>query len=89
LIQTEPWERVLVFVASVRGADMLVVKLLKAGYSFVSVGIHDNARIHGQSTALMPRNLLRVFLTLIGLAWELRRPAAIPEKFTTPPVRRS
>ena len=66
-----------------------LVKLLKAGYSFVSVGIHDNARIHGQSTALMPRNLLRVFLTLNDLAWELRRPAAIPEKFTTPPVRRS
>jgi glycosyltransferase involved in cell wall biosynthesis len=57
-----------------------LVKLLRAGYSFTPIGVNDIARIHGKSTALRPKNLLRVVHALGDLFWEIRKPGAIPEK---------
>lgn len=62
-----------------------VVKLLRAGYTFVPIGINDMARIHGKSTALRPRNLLKVVRAIGDLFWEVRKPGAIPARLTTPP----
>lgn len=64
-----------------------LVKLLKAGYTFVPIGINDVARIHGSSTALRPSNLVKVVGALRGLYSELRRPGAVPEKYTSTPCR--
>ncbi len=55
LIQAEQWGHVLVFVASVRDADMLVVKLLKAG-------IDANA-FHGGLTQAQREHVLKGFKT--------------------------
>jgi superfamily II DNA/RNA helicase len=53
LIVTEQWQRALVFVASIRAADMLVVKLLKAG-------IEANA-FHGGLTQAQRMHVLADF----------------------------
>lgn len=66
-----------------------LVKLLRAGYTFVPIGINDIARIHGKSTALRPRNLLKVVKAIGSLFFEVRRPGAIPARVTTPPQRLS
>jgi glycosyltransferase involved in cell wall biosynthesis len=55
-----------------------VVKLLKAGCSYVEVGIYDVPRVHGHSSALRPKNLINCFRAVYGLVWEVRRPGAIP-----------
>lgn len=55
-----------------------VIKLLKAGCSYVEVGIDDFPRVHGQSTALRPKNLLNCLRAVYKLVWEVRRPGAIP-----------
>jgi dolichol-phosphate mannosyltransferase len=57
-----------------------LVKLLRAGYSFVPIGINDIARLHGKSTALKPKNLVRVVKALIHLSEEMRRPGAVPAR---------
>jgi hypothetical protein len=57
-----------------------LVKLLKAGYTFVPIGVNDVARLHGESTALRPRNLIKVVRALGDLLWEIRKPGAIPVK---------
>jgi len=64
-----------------------LVKLLRAGYTFTPIGINDLARIHGKSTALRPRNLVRVVKALNDLFWELRKPGAVPVKLKAPPLR--
>lgn len=66
-----------------------LVKLLRAGYTFVPIGINDLARIHGKSTALRPRNLLKVVKAINDLFWELRSPGAIPAKQMSPPRKLS
>jgi dolichol-phosphate mannosyltransferase len=55
-----------------------LVKLLKAGCSYVEVGVIDLPRVHGKSTALRPKNLLRVLTAIVRLMQEVRRPGAIP-----------
>ncbi|MBF0595809.1 MAG: DEAD/DEAH box helicase [Candidatus Omnitrophica bacterium] len=55
LIQTEQWAQVLIFVASVRDADVLVVKLLKAD-------IQANA-FHGGLTQAQREHVLKEFKT--------------------------
>jgi glycosyltransferase involved in cell wall biosynthesis len=55
-----------------------VVKLLMAGCSYVEVGVYDVPRVHGQSTALRPKNVINSFRAVYGLVWEVRRPGAIP-----------
>lgn len=57
-----------------------LVKLLKAGYGFVAIGVNDVARIHGKSTALRPRNLVKVVRALGALFVEIRKPGAVPQK---------
>jgi dolichol-phosphate mannosyltransferase len=66
-----------------------LVKLLLAGYTFVPIGINDIARIHGKSTALKPRNLVRVVRAIHDLFWEVRKPGSIPDKLTSSPQRLS
>jgi glycosyltransferase involved in cell wall biosynthesis len=55
-----------------------LVKLLKAGCSYVEVGIPNVSRQKGKSSALRPKNLAQVFKTIINLFREVRRPGAIP-----------
>lgn len=62
-----------------------LVKLLLAGYTFVPIGINDLARIHGKSTALRPRNLLKVVKAICDLFWEVRKPGGIPAKLPSQP----
>jgi len=57
-----------------------LVKLLKAGYSFQTIGVKDVARIHGKSTALRPRNLVKVVRALGDLYREIGKPGAVPTK---------
>lgn len=63
-----------------------VVKLLKAGCSYVEVGIYDVPRVRGHSSALRPKNLLNCFRAVYGLVWEVRRPGAIPNFSAKPPA---
>jgi len=55
-----------------------LVKLLKAGCTYVEVGVVDLPRVHGKSTALRPKNLWRVLTAVVGLMREIHRPGAIP-----------
>jgi glycosyltransferase involved in cell wall biosynthesis len=57
-----------------------LTKLLKAGYNYVSIGVHDIARLHGESTALKPSNVIRVVQALVHLATEIRRPGSVPKR---------
>ncbi len=56
----------------------VVVKLVKAGASFVEVGLPNTPSKRGNSVALEPRRLMSVFKTLVRLNREIRRPGAIP-----------
>jgi len=55
-----------------------VVKLLKAGCTYVEVGVHDLPRFQGESTALKPKNVLNVVRAIFSLIREVRRKGAIP-----------
>ena len=55
-----------------------VVKLLKAGCSYVEVGVNDLPRFQGESTALKPKNVLNVLRAIFSLNREVRRKGAIP-----------
>jgi dolichol-phosphate mannosyltransferase len=55
-----------------------VVKLLKAGCSYVEVGINDLPRYEGKSTALKPKNVANVLRAIFSLLREVRRDGAIP-----------
>jgi glycosyltransferase involved in cell wall biosynthesis len=55
-----------------------VVKLLKAGCSYVEVGVRDLPRFKGESTALKPKNLWSVLKSIFSLIREVRRNDAIP-----------
>jgi dolichol-phosphate mannosyltransferase len=55
-----------------------VVKLLRAGCSYVEVGVHDLPRFKGESTALKPRNVWNVLRAIISLNREVRRKGAVP-----------
>jgi len=55
-----------------------LVKLLKAGYTYVPIGVRDIARAHGRSTALKPKNLVNVVRALVHLVKEVRRAGAVP-----------
>jgi glycosyltransferase involved in cell wall biosynthesis len=61
-----------------------LAKLLKAGYTYVPVAVHDIARLHGESTALKPSNLVRVVHALIHLSAEIRRPGSVPQRIASP-----
>jgi len=56
-----------------------LVKLLKAGGTYVEVGVLDQPRAFGKSTALRPKNLLNVLKAIIRLVWEMNREGAIPQ----------
>jgi len=55
-----------------------VVKLLKAGCTYVEVGVHDLPRFKGESTALKPKNVINVIRAIFSLNREVRRKGAIP-----------
>jgi glycosyltransferase involved in cell wall biosynthesis len=55
-----------------------LIKILKAGHSYVVVGVNDIARVHGQSTALKPKNLVNVVRAIVQLFKEIRRTGAMP-----------
>jgi glycosyltransferase involved in cell wall biosynthesis len=61
-----------------------LVKLLKAGYTYASVGVHDIARLHGESTALKPSNVMRVVQALLHLSSEIHRPGSVPQRIKGP-----
>jgi glycosyltransferase involved in cell wall biosynthesis len=63
-----------------------LVKLLKAGCTYVEVGVVDLPRVHGKSTALRPRNLWRVLTAIVRLMQEIHRPGAIPTLTPRPPI---
>jgi glycosyltransferase involved in cell wall biosynthesis len=63
-----------------------VVKLLKAGCSYVEVSTYDVPRLHGYSSALRPKNLFICFRAVYELMWEVRRPGSIPNFSAKPPV---
>ena len=54
------------------------VKLIKAGCSFVEVGIGNTPSYRGRSRALQPKRLLGVLKGVVNLVREIRRPGAIP-----------
>jgi len=54
-----------------------IVKLLKAGCTFTTIGVEDIPRAKGKSTALKPKNLARVLKAIVALAWEVYRPTPI------------
>ena len=55
-----------------------VVKLLKAGCSYVEVGVRDLPRFKGESTALKPKNVWKVLKAVVSLNREVRRKGAVP-----------
>jgi len=63
------------------------VKLLKAGSTYIEVGILDTPSKTGNSVAVQPKRVLAVIKAVIDLVREIRRPGAIPvlEK-VRPPV---
>ncbi len=56
----------------------VVVKLAKAGCSYVQVPIANTPTSAARSAALQPKRLLGVFRAIVGLVREIRRPGAIP-----------
>jgi dolichol-phosphate mannosyltransferase len=59
-------------------AEMLV-QALRAGHSFVEVGLLHQERATGRSKALSVGNVLRALKTVIALWWRIRRtPARVP-----------
>jgi glycosyltransferase involved in cell wall biosynthesis len=63
-----------------------LVKLLKAGCSYVEVGVLDQPRVFGTSTALRPKNLLSVFKAIVNLVREMQRENAVPRLSRQPAV---
>jgi hypothetical protein len=55
-----------------------LIKILKAGPSYVVVGVNDIPRVHGRSTALKPKNLVNVVRAIVQLFKEIRRTGAMP-----------
>jgi glycosyltransferase involved in cell wall biosynthesis len=56
----------------------VTVKLLKAGCSYVDVGISSTPTSSARSVALQPRRLWAVFKAVVNLVRAVRRPGAIP-----------
>ena len=59
-----------------------VVKLVKAGCSYVEVGIANTPSYKGRSRALQPQRLFGVLKGVLSLMREIRRPGAIPTATT-------
>jgi dolichol-phosphate mannosyltransferase len=55
-----------------------LVKLIKAGYSYVEVGVTHAPAADHHSAAVRPKNLVKVLKAVIHLYREVRRPGAIP-----------
>lgn len=55
-----------------------VVKLVKAGYSYVQVGIPNTPVMRGRSVALQPKRLWGVFIAIVNLLREMHRHGAVP-----------
>lgn len=55
-----------------------VVKLIKAGYSYVQAGFPNTPVAGGHSVALQPKRLWGVFVAIVNLVREMHRPGAIP-----------
>ena len=69
-----------------------LIKLLKAGRSYVVVGVNDIPRVHGRSTALKPKNLVNVVRAIIHLFKEIPRSGTtlpLPQAGATPDPRRN
>jgi dolichol-phosphate mannosyltransferase len=62
-----------------------LVKLLRAGYTYTAVGVHDIARLYGESTALKLSNVIRVVHALVSLFREIHRSGGIPQRIEIPP----
>lgn len=62
----------------------ILIKLLKAGSSYREVGV-NGAELTNSSSALRPRNLVSVFITVMGLIWELARFA--PPELASPDAK--
>lgn len=56
------------------GAE-IAVKLIRAGHSYVTVGVRHNSMPHNNSSALQPRNLRKVLRAIINMTLEIRRSA--------------
>jgi dolichol-phosphate mannosyltransferase len=56
------------------GAE-IVVKLIRAGHSYVTVGVRHNSAPDNNSSALQLRNLLKVLRAIMNLTVEMRRSA--------------
>jgi hypothetical protein len=48
------------------------IRLLKAGFGYVEVGLHNRDRTQGSSNAFVFRNFLRVVNLVIKLFWEIQ-----------------
>lgn len=48
------------------------IRLLKAGFSYVEVGLHNRDRTQGNSSAFVFRNFLRVVNLMMKLFWEIQ-----------------
>lgn len=48
------------------------IRLLKAGYSYEEVGLHNRDRTQGSSNAFVLRNFLRVSNLVVKLFWEIQ-----------------
>ena len=48
------------------------IRLIKAGFSFVEVGLHNRDRSQGNSSAFVFRNFLRVLNLIFKLFWEIQ-----------------
>ncbi|HAZ10459.1 MAG TPA: hypothetical protein DCY56_05065 [Candidatus Omnitrophica bacterium] len=49
----------------------IITRLLKAGHSYIEVGMKIRIRQHGHSKALYPKNVWSVLKTIAKLCWEL------------------
>ena len=49
----------------------IITRLLKAGHSYIEVGMKIRSRQHGHSKALYPKNVWSVLKTIVRLFWEL------------------
>jgi dolichol-phosphate mannosyltransferase len=62
----------------------MVVKLMRAGSSYVPVGVPLTVDTNASSSALKPKNLIKVFKDLANLVREVRRSDATPSRESRP-----
>ena len=66
----------------------MVVKLMRLGSSYVTIGVEHTIDANASSSALKPKNLMKVFRDLVHLFRDVRRSDALPLRERRPLPRR-